>query len=168
MVIFTWQNSLGVDGTKPFPVPNVDISPVRSFLFHVRAIQQKVIKIMMTPSNGNVFRVSGPLWGEFTGDRWTPRTKASGAFSLICAWTNDRVRNRDACDLRRHRAHYDVSVMYQLGLNIIRVSLQESVNILGLASLTSFPSKINWWNMPTNFSICSFNKMLPNYCLQAC
>ena len=30
--------------------------------------------------------------------------------SLICAWTNGRANNRDAGDLRRHRAHYDVTV----------------------------------------------------------
>ena len=33
-------------------------------------------------------------------------------YSLICAWINDRVNNREAGDLRRHRAHYDVIVMY--------------------------------------------------------
>ena len=32
-------------------------------------------------------------------------------FSLICAWTNGGVNNREAGDLRRHRAHYDVTVM---------------------------------------------------------
>ena len=32
-------------------------------------------------------------------------------FSLICAWTNDWVNNREAGDLRRHHAHYDVTVM---------------------------------------------------------
>ena len=32
-------------------------------------------------------------------------------FSLICAWTNGWVNNRDAGDLRRHCAHYDVTVM---------------------------------------------------------
>ena len=32
-------------------------------------------------------------------------------FSLICAWINGWVNNRQACDLRRHRAHYDVIVM---------------------------------------------------------
>ena len=32
-------------------------------------------------------------------------------FSLICAWTNNWVNNRDAGDLRRHRVHYDVNVM---------------------------------------------------------
>ena len=32
-------------------------------------------------------------------------------FSLICAWINGWVNNREADDLRRHRAHYDVTVM---------------------------------------------------------
>ena len=32
-------------------------------------------------------------------------------FSLICVWTNFWANNRDAGDLRRHRAHYDVTVM---------------------------------------------------------
>ena len=35
-------------------------------------------------------------------------------FSLICTWTNDWVNNRNAGDLRRHRAHYDVTVMLEL------------------------------------------------------
>ena len=32
-------------------------------------------------------------------------------FSLICAWINGWVNNREAGDLRRHRADYDVIVM---------------------------------------------------------
>ena len=32
-------------------------------------------------------------------------------FSLIYAWTSGRANNRDACDLRRHHAHYGVTVM---------------------------------------------------------
>ena len=32
-------------------------------------------------------------------------------FSLICVWINDWVSNREACDLRHYRAHYDVTVM---------------------------------------------------------
>ena len=32
-------------------------------------------------------------------------------FSLIYAWINGWVNNREAGDLRRHRAHYDVTVM---------------------------------------------------------
>ena len=34
---------------------------------------------MMTPSYGNIFSVTGPLWGEFTGHQWFPLTKASDA-----------------------------------------------------------------------------------------
>ena len=34
-------------------------------------------------------------------------------FSLIWTWTNSWVNNRDARDLRRFRAHYDVTVMFQ-------------------------------------------------------
>ena len=32
-------------------------------------------------------------------------------FSLICVWINRWVNNREAGDLRRHLAHYDVTVM---------------------------------------------------------
>ena len=32
-------------------------------------------------------------------------------FSLICVWINGWVNNREAGDLKRHRAHYDVIVM---------------------------------------------------------
>ena len=63
---------------------------------------------MMTSSNRNIFRSTGPLCGEFTGDRWIPRTKAS---SLICVWMNDWVNNRKAGELRRHRGRCDVTVM---------------------------------------------------------
>ena len=34
---------------------------------------------MMTSSNGNIFRVTGHLYGKFTGHRLIPRTKASDA-----------------------------------------------------------------------------------------
>ena len=32
-------------------------------------------------------------------------------FSSICAWMNGCVNNREAGDLRHHRAHYDVTIM---------------------------------------------------------
>ena len=34
--------------------------------------------------------------------------------SLICAWTNGIINNRDSGDLRRHRAHYDANGMKML------------------------------------------------------
>ena len=92
---------------------------------------------MMTSSNGNIFRGTGHSCGVFT--RWIPRTKEfpvnsphkgqwRGAlmFALICAWINDWVNNREAGDLIRYRAHYDVIVMsiYM----IIRILLMSSSN----------------------------------------
>ena len=41
----------------------------------------------MTSSNGNIFRVTGPLYGEFTGDRWIPFTKASDAELWCFIWS---------------------------------------------------------------------------------
>ena len=38
-------------------------------------------------------------------------------FSLICAWINDWVNNSEGGDLRRYRAHYDVTVMNKHYLN---------------------------------------------------
>ena len=69
---------------------------------------------MMTPSNGNIFRVAGHWCGEFTGHRWIPRTKASARsfdVSLICARINAWLNTREAGDLGRHHAHYYVTVM---------------------------------------------------------
>ena len=42
---------------------------------------------MMTSSNGDIFRVTGPLWGEFTGHRWIPLTKASDAELWCSLWS---------------------------------------------------------------------------------
>ena len=67
---------------------------------------------MITSSKGNIFRVTGHLCGEFTGQRWISRTKASDAelwcFLSICVRINGWANNGKAGDLRRYRAHYDV------------------------------------------------------------
>ena len=62
----------------------------------------------------NIFRVTGHLCGEFTDNRWIPLTKVSDAELWCFLWSelNKRfVNNREAGDLRRHRVHYDVTVM---------------------------------------------------------
>ena len=155
---------------------------------------------MMTSSNGNIFRVTGPLCGEFTGHPvlkriafqlsncpigffdisflhiplhviihssfsanktqwqllvsqhmhqantwWRHQMETFSAslaicagnspvtgefphkgqwrgalmFSLICTRINGWVNNGEAGDLRRHRAHYDVTVMIWTGVNLL-------------------------------------------------
>ena len=44
-------------------------------------------------------------------------------FSLICAWTNGWVDNRNAGDLRRHHANWDVTVMRQIDVSHDMVAL---------------------------------------------
>ena len=68
----------------------------------------------MTSSNGNIFPVTGPLYGELTGDRWIPHAKASDA-ELWCWYEPEKngwVNSREAGDLRGRRVHYDVIVMF--------------------------------------------------------
>ena len=57
-------------------------------------------------------------WPCVRGIHWSPvnsphkgQWRGALMFSLICAWINDWVNNREAGDLRRDRAHYDVIVM---------------------------------------------------------
>ena len=38
---------------------------------------------MMTSSNENIFRVTGYLYGEFTGDRWIPPHKGQWRGALV-------------------------------------------------------------------------------------
>ena len=44
-------------------------------------------------------------------------------FSLICTWINGWVNNGEAGDLRRHRAHYDVIVMWADTPNLVKIEL---------------------------------------------
>ena len=43
--------------------------------------------MIMTSSNDKIFRVTGPLWGESTGDRWITLTKASDAEPWCFLWS---------------------------------------------------------------------------------
>ena len=43
--------------------------------------------IMVTSSNGNMFRFTGPLWGEITVHRWIPFAKASDAGLWCFLWS---------------------------------------------------------------------------------
>ena len=114
---------------------------------------------MTTSSNGNIFRVTGHLCGEFTGLRWIPHTKAStwrGAlmFSLICTRINGWVNNGEAGDLRRYRAHYDVIVMIYTFPKYVSQPLQIPM------FLRILPSPFNVFQIKSQ--ICCTVLMLPS------
>ena len=61
----------------------------------------------MTSSNGNFFRVTGPLWGEFTRRRWIPLTKTSDT-ELWCFLWSALGQTFD----QTLETYYDVTVMF--------------------------------------------------------
>ena len=77
---------------------------------------------MMTSSNENISALLGlcagnsPIAGEF------PSQRASDAELWCFLWSapliNGWINNREAGDLRRHRGHYDVIVMFSNGLAV--------------------------------------------------
>ena len=89
-----------------------------SAIYHVyRDVGCSVLRfIMMTSSNGNFFP---RYWPFVRGIHRSPvnsphkgQWRGALMFSLICVLINGWVNNREAGDLRRHRAHYDVIVMW--------------------------------------------------------
>ena len=70
--------------------------PKRPYSLRSRMLQRKINEhiedltvnsTMMTSSNGNIFRVTGHLCGEFTGPRWIPHTKASDGELSCLLWS---------------------------------------------------------------------------------
>ena len=55
---------------------------------------------------------------------------------FICAWTNDWANKLDAGHSRRHRAHYDVTVMHKGSI----IELQETFPCHGMAMIYNYPS----------------------------
>ena len=101
--------------TRGFPTQRAN--NVESFSMSWRLHLTSRNKSMMTTSNRNIFRVTGPLCGEFTGPVNSPHKgqwRGALMFSLICVWINGWVNNREAGDLRRQCGHYDVIVMQDM------------------------------------------------------
>ena len=90
-----------------WPLKNVG----NSYLSRFRTMHGELTS-MMTSSNGNIFRVTGHLCGEFTGPRinsqWLVTRSVDVFFHLR---PNKRLSNGETGDLRRYRDHCDDIVM---------------------------------------------------------
>ena len=107
---------------------------------------------LMTSSNGNIFRVIGPCAGEFPHKgQW----RGALIFSLICAWTNGWVNNRYVGDLRRHRVHYDATVMFAASLTLSEGNPPVTANstgkepVMGTWVFSLLSTSTNFWKKPS-------------------
>ena len=55
--------------------------------FNLSGPSDTYMSCIMTSSNGNIFRVTGPWWWESTGHRWITLTKASDAELWRFLWS---------------------------------------------------------------------------------
>ena len=94
--VYVSGNGLVLPGNKPLP-------------------ESILTSFMMTSSNGTKSALLAICAGNSPVSVNSPHKgqwRGALMFSLICARMNDWVNNREAGDLRRHRGHYDVSVMF--------------------------------------------------------
>ena len=72
-------------------------------------------RFMMTSSNGIIFRIAGPLWGESTGHQLILLTKASDAELWCFLWSapDQTIEQTTVTPViwDANRTHYDVTVM---------------------------------------------------------
>ena len=110
-----WKSTIN----KVFPMSSARESHCHTFIY-----------IYMTSEYGNIFHIPDDVikwkhfpryWPFVRGIHRSPvnsphkgQRRGALVFSLISVWINCSVNNREAVDLRRHRAHYDVIVMLLL------------------------------------------------------
>ena len=76
----------------------------------------------MTSSNGSFFRITGPLCGEFTGDRWIPITKGQ-LCGLWCFFDVGRheVLNKEWNDRRFETTWHSCDVILMTLIDVFQV-----------------------------------------------
>ena len=82
-----------------------------------------------------------PVTGEFP---YRGHGRRALKFSLVCVWTNVWTNNRDPDDLRRHHAHYDVSVIIHCGLGH-HMSSDHPVDIVSGSGLVPIRCQVTTW-----------------------
>ena len=105
---------------------------------------------MMTSSNGNIFRVTGPLCGEFNGHRWIPLTRASDVelwFYLRLEYTSSK-QSQGWCfemssrSLWRHSSVWSNSIETEQLRKNYKYSCSHRIDNNNSYTLDMFP----WWH----------------------
>ena len=87
--VFVLRRGPGSLAAIAYDIINVLAIPCRSrnLKFWHKMPSWIILQVMMTSSNGNILRVTVPLWGEFTGHRWISLTKAGDAELWCFLWS---------------------------------------------------------------------------------
>ena len=102
------------------------------------------------------------LCGDFPGHRWIPRTKASDVelWWFLCTSLNGWVNNCEAGDLRRHRAHHEVTAMQSKTRGSVAAYITDREYLLGYCCCHKFPCYFQCregegWNLNLQYGILS-------------
>ena len=129
---------------------SVYIGEVRICLKKLLYLRYLRYDIMMASSNGNIFRVTGHLCGEFTGHRWIPHTKASDAelwYFCFYLCTNKRLSKQSSGwwfetpsgSLWRHhfsRVKYETHSLQRLRVRDFGIKIADNAIVLFISLLT--------------------------------
>ena len=109
-------------GTKYFDSRDHHI--IYKFLFFTRAQWNQWCRKNVYHGDVIIWKHFPHYWPFVWGIQWSPvnsyhkgQWRGALMFSLICAWTNIWVNNRDAGDLRHHYTYHDVTVITAFIIN---------------------------------------------------
>ena len=125
----------------------------------------KYTESMMTSSNGNTYHVTEPLFGETHGSPVDSPHKGQWCGAFDNGWAN----TRDAGDLKRHPAHYDViaTALSITSLNSICIicNLSRFLNVCiqltpssmeGVSWMQTFKKHDQMYVLQNNILTCNF------------
>ena len=121
-----------LEGKRHVQVNHIILSSLKKSCYRSGRVFQYQWIVMMTSSNGNIFCVTGLLCGEFTVDRWIPRTRANGA-ELWCFFDlrlNTQL-SKQTWDwwFETPSHHYDVTVMFLFKSDVINICENMSMSL---------------------------------------
>ena len=132
---------------------------------------------MMTSSNGNIFRVTGPLCGEFTDLRWNPLTKpVTRSFDVVFDLRLDKRLSKQSwgwwfetpsCSLWRHcnviishtARSPDNTNQYNKILNAAHMMTSWHGNSFSIPFVNTLRPRQNGRHFPDDFKCFSWMKM---------
>ena len=99
----------------------------------------------MTSSNRNIFRVTGPLCGEFTGHRWIPpRRPVTRSFDVFFDLRLNKRLSKQSWGwwFETQSRHYDVTVMGKG--DFFQIGGRDLANSNGTSSINRFVHELFW------------------------